>query len=49
MRVVFLSLIFDPLHGIAVDEHGPKTDTELLRLLLDSLRRWQAAEPDDLP
>ncbi|WP_381795157.1 hypothetical protein [Streptomyces niveus] len=30
-------------------EHVPKTDTELLRLLLDALRRWHTAEPDDLP
>ncbi|WP_277762470.1 hypothetical protein [Streptomyces sp. IB2014 016-6] len=30
-------------------EHVPRTDTELLRLLLDALRRRQTAEPDDLP
>ncbi|MFC8076156.1 hypothetical protein ACFUN8_11540 [Streptomyces sp. NPDC057307] len=27
----------------------PKTDTELLRLLLESLRRWQRTEPDGPP
>ncbi|MEV0776705.1 hypothetical protein ACIBLA_37045 [Streptomyces sp. NPDC050433] len=35
--------------GFVVAEHVPKTDTELLRLLLESLRRRQPAEPDDLP
>lgn len=28
-------------------ELAPKTDTELLRLLLAALRRWQTVEPDD--
>lgn len=32
----------------AVAEHDPR-DIELLRLLLESLRRWQPAEPDGLP
>ncbi|WP_405676164.1 hypothetical protein OG292_15340 [Streptomyces sp. NBC_01511] len=37
-----------PAYGFAVAEHVPKTDTEMLRLLLESLRRWRTAEPDGL-
>lgn len=35
--------------GHDVAEHVPRTDTDLLRLLLEVLRRWQPAERDELP
>lgn len=35
--------------GRDVVERVPRTDTDLLRLLLESLRRWQPAERDESP
>lgn len=42
-------LVPDGSLGDAVAGHVAATDTELLRLLLESLRRWQPAEPGDPP